>query len=150
MAGSAAGNTAPHRCALLAQLYLRCECGTVRRMGRPSMADTPAEVGAIFRSLPDRLRDEHSPGRSGLFHFVLTGAHEPDWTVRLEETGCEVSSGLHGEADCAVRMSEETFLSIETGKRDPVTAFVSGKVRITNIGRLRRYDAAFYKFHDQP
>ena len=117
---------------------------------RPSMADTPAEVEAILRSLPGRLRPERVEGYSGVFHFDITGAEKPAWTIRIADGRCSVEEGHAGEPSCVVTMSHKTFVAVETGKRNPVMAFVKGRIKVTNVGQMRRYDRAFYRFHDVP
>jgi putative sterol carrier protein len=119
-------------------------------MVRPSMADTPAEVEAIFKSLPRRLRPERVEEYTGVFHFDIAGAHKPHWTVAVRDGACEVAEGFEGEPVCTVKMSEKTFVAIETGARNPIVAFVKGKIKVTNVGQMRRYDRAFFKFHDVP
>jgi putative sterol carrier protein len=119
-------------------------------MVRPSMADTPAEVEAIFRSLPARLRPDRAQDYAGIFHWDITGAAKPHWTVAIDHGTCNVREGFEGDPLCTVTMSEKTFIGVETGARNPVFAFVKGKIKVTNVGQLRRYDRAFYKFHDVP
>jgi putative sterol carrier protein len=119
-------------------------------MTRPSKADTPHEVGAIMRSLPQRFRPDRLKGWSGTFHWDIRGADEPAWTVRLSDTACEVETGLHGEPDCVVVMGAKTFVAIEIGERSPMMAFAKGKIKVNNVGNMRRYDRAFFRFHDVP
>lgn len=119
-------------------------------MPRPSMADTPADVASIFQSLPGRFRPDAAPGYRALFHWVIEGASEPHWSVEIAERACRVTPGLLGEADCEVRMPEAAFLEIETGKRDPVRAFMLGNIKVTRVSHLRTYDRCFYRFHDVP
>ncbi len=114
------------------------------------MADTPHEVEAILGTLPERFRPERLKGWSGVFHWEISGAEQPQWTVRISEAGCELGPGHDGEPDCTVRMSRKTFVAIETGRRNPVVAFVKGKIKISNVGNMRRYDRAFFKFYDVP
>lgn len=119
-------------------------------MTRPSKADTPHEVGAIMRTLPQRFRPDRMKGWSGTFHWDIRGADEPEWTVRISEEGCDVQLGLQGEPDCIVRIGAKTFVAIEVGERSPMMAFAKGKIKINNVGNMRRYDRAFFKFHDVP
>ena len=119
-------------------------------MIRPSMADTPAEVPAIFGSLPGRFRPDRVPDYKGVYHWTIEGAEQPAWTVILDCGQCSVQTGHSGEADCTVKMSEKTFIGIETAKRNPVMAFVKGKIKVNNVGAMRRYDRAFFRFHDVP
>ncbi len=119
-------------------------------MTRPSKADTPHEVAAIMRSLPQRFRPDRLKGWSGTFHWDIRGAEEAEWTVRVSDAECEVVGGFEGEPDCVVRVGSKTFVGIETGERSPMMAFAKGKIKISNVGNMRRYDKAFFKFHDVP
>lgn len=114
------------------------------------MRDTPAEVPAIFHSLPARLRPERVEGFTGSYHFDIRGAAEPHWTVSIADGACVVTTGLVGDPVCTVTMDEETFLAIETNRQNPIFAFVKGRIKVTNVGHMRRYDRAFYRFYDVP
>lgn len=119
-------------------------------MTRPSIADTAAEVEAILLSLPGRFRPDRAEDYTAVFHWEVAGAEKPSWTVRIGAGSCEVEPGHEGDADCTIRMSQKTFLAVETGQRNPVFAFVKGKIKVTNVGHMRRFDRAFFKFHDVP
>lgn len=114
------------------------------------MRDTPAEVEAILRTLPQRLRRDRVEGYRGTFHFIITTAAKPHWTIDIENGDCTVQEGLHGTPTCAITMDEDTFLKIETGRQKPIMAFAKGRIKITNVGQMRRYDRAFFRFHDVP
>lgn len=114
------------------------------------MRDTPAEVEAIFRCLPARLRHDRVKDYRGVFHFDIRESATPHWTVVIEAGACHVEPGLVGEPTCNITMDERTFLGIETGKLNAVFAFVKGRIKVTNVGQMRRYDRAFFRFHDVP
>lgn len=117
---------------------------------RPTVLDTPPEVEAIVCSLPARLRPERVEGWEGRFHLVLTGDAKPEWTVVIEDGTCTVREGLHGEPSCVLTMPAKTYVGVETGKKNPMVAFLKGRIKITNVGQMRRYDRAFYKLYDLP
>lgn len=120
-------------------------------MTRPTVHDTPAEVEAIVRSLPARLRPEKlDDGWGGRFHLVLAGDDKPEWTVTIEGHTCRVEEGLHGEPACVLSMPAKTYVDVETGKKNPMVAFLKGRIKISNVGQLRRYDRAFWKLYDVP
>lgn len=119
-------------------------------MTRPSMRDTPAEVSAIFMSLPGRLRADRVVGFRGVFHFDIRESATPHWTITIEDGACNVAPGLTGEPTCTVTMDEQTFLTVETGQQNATMAFVKGRIRVTNVGQMRKYDRAFFRFHDVP
>ena len=113
------------------------------------MANTKAEVEAILRSLPARLRRDRVEGYRGTFHWDVKDAAKPHWTVEIENSTCTVQEGFFGTPTCVITMDEETFLKIETGKQNPIMAFVKGRIKVTNVGQMRRYDRAFHRFHDE-
>lgn len=119
-------------------------------MTRPTVHDTAAEVEAIVRSLPARLRPEKVEGWGGRFHLVLAGDDKPEWTVIIEDGTCRVEEGLHGEPSCVLAMSAKTYVGVETGKKKPMVSFIKGHIKISNVGQMRRYDKAFYKLFDLP
>lgn len=112
------------------------------------MANTEATVEAIFRSLPARFRGLAEDEFRGVFHWVIEGADHPEWTVTIEGGRCHVALGLVGGADCVTSMTEDVFLGVETGARSPVSAYMKGRIRVSNVGKLRRYEQYFFKFHD--
>lgn len=103
-----------------------------------------------MRSLPQRFRPDRLKGWSGTFHWDICGAEEPQWTVRISDSECEVVPGLDGEPDCTITVGAKTFVAIETGERSAMMAFAKGKIKISKVGPMRRYDSAFFKFHDVP
>jgi putative sterol carrier protein len=56
-------------------------------------------------------------------------------TVRME--------GLTGTANCVVQTTEKVYLGIETGRQNPETAFIMGKVRVSNVAAMMKYSKAF-------
>ncbi len=114
------------------------------------MRDTPAEVDAIFQTLPTRLRVDRVVEYRGVFHFDIRESTTPHWTVTIEDGQCSVSAGLLGTPTCTVTMDEATYLAIETGRQNPMMAFVKGRIRVSNVGQMRRYDRAFFRFHEVP
>ena len=119
-------------------------------MERPTIENTPAEVEAIMRSLPARFRPDRAGDFAGSFHFDIEGAPKPQWTVIIEDGECRVEEGLVGEPACVVRMNEKTYVGIETGTKSPMIAFVKGRIKVTNVGHMRRYDRVFWKLYDVP
>jgi putative sterol carrier protein len=109
-------------------------------------ASSPAPdsgVEAVLRSLPARLRPDDAAGWNAVFHLDLLGATESLWTVRITDGRCTVEAGLHGTPDCVVKTREKTFLGIEDGTVNPQTAFLLGKIRISNLSAMMKFVHAF-------
>jgi alkylation response protein AidB-like acyl-CoA dehydrogenase/putative sterol carrier protein len=125
------------------------------RLGTPAppREATPAElleelpiertVEGLFQSLPRRLRHEAVEGWTARFHYLLAGASAPEWTVVIDDGACAVEPGLKGEPDCVVEMDEATYLGVETGQVNAQVAFMTGKVKVSNITAMMRYVKAF-------
>jgi putative sterol carrier protein len=108
-------------------------------------APTPAPVtlADFFRSLPTRLRPDKTADWSSRFHFKLKNSAHPEWTVVIDGPRCEVVEGLVGSPSCVVSTSEDVYLGIENGTQNPQTAFLLGKVKISNVAEMMRYVKSF-------
>ena len=109
----------------------------------PAPPEPPRTVEALMRSLPARLRPGKTDGWRSLFHYRIQGAASPEWTVRIDGESISVSEGLDGEPDCRVEMKEATYLGIETGTLNPQSAFMMGKVKVSNLAEMMRFIQAF-------
>lgn len=98
---------------------------------------------ALFLSLPSRQRADKTEGWRAVFHFLFEGSATPEWTVSIDGPTCSVSRGLHGAPDCVVRTKEDVYVGIETGSVRPETAFLMGRVKVSNLAQMTRYVKAF-------
>jgi len=103
----------------------------------------PPTVESIARSLPARFLAEKAEGWKSVFHYRIKGAEKPEWTVTIDGNACTVEEGHHGSPDCVVEMKEDTFLAVETGKMNPQTAFLMGRVRVSNLTEMMRFIKLF-------
>ena len=103
----------------------------------------PLGVESLMRSLPGRLRPAGARGWNATFHYRIHGAPKPEWTVSIDHGSCRVDEGLQASPNCTVQMSEETYLGIEGGTVDPRAAFLSGKVKVSNLGQMIRFVESF-------
>lgn len=106
-------------------------------------AALPETLPELFAALPARLRPEKTEGWTSRFHFRFKGSATPEWTVLVDGPRCEVSQGLAGTPDCVVTTTEAVYLGIEKGTQNPQTAFLTGKVKVSNIAEMTRYIKAF-------
>ncbi|MGC8762891.1 MAG: acyl-CoA dehydrogenase family protein [Acidobacteriota bacterium] len=109
----------------------------------PSASQGPLTVEAIARSLPGRFLAEKAEGWKSVFHYRIKGAEKPEWTVKIDGGACTVEEGHQGSPDCVVEMKEDTFLAVETGKMNPQTAFLMGRVRVSNLTEMMRFIKLF-------
>ena len=116
--------------------------------GPPSLAigiGVPRDVVELFETLPLRFRADRAAGWNARFHFRFKDASRPDWTVVIEDGFCRTLEGHDGTPDCVVTTTEKTYLAIESGQQSPETAFLLGKVKVSNIAAMTRFGKLFRK-----
>lgn len=101
----------------------------------------PAETAReFFEEVGARIDAERTRGLHASYRFDVEGAGSwrldvDDGAVRIEES--------EAPADCVVRASEETFLRIVNREASPMTAFLTGKVKVDGdlglLGKLREF-----------
>jgi putative sterol carrier protein len=106
-------------------------------------AMVPMTVPGLIGSLPERFRAGRTGDWTATFHFVLKGDQRPQWTVEIRDGQCRVSEGLHGDPDCVVRMKAATYIGVESGTINPQAAFMTGRVRVSNLGQMMRFIKSF-------
>ncbi|MBK9964992.1 MAG: SCP2 sterol-binding domain-containing protein [Holophagales bacterium] len=104
----------------------------------------PESVAEPFETLPLRFRADRA-GRARPLPLPPEGRRAFDWTVVIEDGACRTPEGHDGLADCVVTTTEKTYLAIECGLQSPETAFLLGKVKVSNIGAMTRFGRLFRK-----
>ncbi len=81
----------------------------------------------FFESLPERANGRTIEGTHSTYVFAIDGAGS--WTVKVDDGKLAVEEGDHG-GDCTISASEETFVRILDGKQNPLTAYMTGKLKV--------------------
>jgi putative sterol carrier protein len=99
------------------------------------MAESARE---LFEGLEDRVDPARTRGTTASYRFDVQGAGS--WRVEVDDGAVAVTESDE-PADCVIRASEENLLRIVRGELNPVTAYMTGRVRvegdITLATRLR-------------
>jgi len=82
----------------------------------------------FFETLPARANGKRAEGIDASYVFAIDGAGT--WTVKVTGGNVAVSEGDAG-GDCTIAASEETFERIVDGKQNPLTAYMTGKIKVT-------------------
>lgn len=89
------------------------------------MADS---ISAFFAALPSRIDPARVAGIDTVFAFDIAGAGT--WTVRLAGGTPRVDEGIAPDASCTVVAKAQHFEEILDGRRNPMTAFMTGKLKV--------------------
>lgn len=102
------------------------------------MAETARE---FFEGLESRADPARIAGMNSSYRFDVAGAGT--WVVRVTDGALRVEEGA-GDADCTISASEENFLKILEGQQNPMTAYMTGKLRIAgDVGAAMKLQKLF-------
>ncbi len=82
----------------------------------------------FFESLPSRANGAETTGMNASYVFEIEGGGT--WTVKVDDGKLAVSEG-DGGAECTITTSEDTFERILDGTQNPLTAYMTGKLKVT-------------------
>jgi len=99
--------------------------------------DTPSESAAadvnvsdIFNNMADTFNADAAAGVDVIFQFNISGAEGGDWACVIKDQTCSIDSGLNDQAACTLKMADQDFLDMMTGKLPAMQAYTSGKLII--------------------
>jgi len=103
----------------------------------------------IFSSMPKRFKAEKAGDYQTIFHFDLEDKKTKEhfqYTVIIENGKCEVKEGLEGEAKCVVKTKPKHYIALNLGTLNAQTAFMTGKVKVSNLGELMKFIPLFSRY----
>jgi uncharacterized OB-fold protein/putative sterol carrier protein len=104
------------------------------------------KVEDIFNTMQDRFRPEGAQGVDASFGYDITGEGKWKLTVKDAKMTIEKTDNLSG--CCVVTVTDgETFVGVNVGKVDGMSAFTSGKLKAEgDLGALGKTAKMFKKF----
>ena len=102
----------------------------------------------ILESAPQRFRPEKAQEVTAIFHFIISGDEDFSITLEIENSVCRLCHDLIGEATCVVKTSAQTYIELESGKINPQSALMSGKIKVSNITAMLQFSKCFQKFDE--
>jgi len=82
----------------------------------------------FFETLESRVDPAKTAGLDAAYRFDIDGAGT--WVVRVANGSVHVNEG-GGDADTTISASEEQFLGLVRREQNPMTAFMTGKLRVS-------------------
>lgn len=95
------------------------------------MSDTGTKVSEIFQAMPSRLNTSTAAGMNKVIQYDLTGDGGGTYHCAIADGSCEVNEGAHDAPDMTVTMEASDFVSMIDGSLDGMSAFMSGKLRVS-------------------
>jgi len=82
----------------------------------------------FFEALPNRANGTQTESLDASYVFEIDGGGT--WTVKVEDGKVAVTEGDEG-GDCTISTSEEIFERIVDGSQNPLTAYMTGKIKVS-------------------
>jgi len=87
-------------------------------------------VAGIFEGIPKAFQADKAAGVDVVFQFDISGGGGGSWHVTVKDGTCEVGEGSHGSPTTTIKMADDDFVNLITGKLNAMSAFTGGKLRI--------------------
>ncbi|MDY6904317.1 MAG: SDR family NAD(P)-dependent oxidoreductase [Thermodesulfobacteriota bacterium] len=84
----------------------------------------------VFDMMPDAFKPDAAAGVDVVFQYSLSGPNGGDWVVTVKDQTCTVAAGKADKATCTIKMTDDNFIKLVTGKLNPMKAFSSGDLVI--------------------
>jgi len=93
-------------------------------------AATPLSVADIFDNMANSFNADAAEGVDVIFQFSISGKNGGDWACVIKDRTCTIDSGINNQAVCTLKMADNDFLDMMTGKLPAMQAYTSGKLQI--------------------
>ena len=88
------------------------------------------DVEACFAGMRDTFNAEAAEGVHVVFQFSISGKGGGEWNCVIKEKTCTIEAGVHDQPNCTLKMTDNDFLDMMTGKLPAMQAYTSGKLQI--------------------
>lgn len=104
------------------------------------------KASEMIKSFEKRIAtNEIDENEEKVFHFILSGDGGGDFTVSLKNKKVKVTEGLKGDADCEIKAKAKDYEALENGDLSPQWAFITGKIKVSDVNELLKFNSHFKK-----
>jgi putative sterol carrier protein len=87
-------------------------------------------VADVFNAMADTFNADAAEGVDIIFQFCISGKDGGDWACIIKDKTCTIDVGMNEQAVCTLKMEDNDFLDMMTGKLPAMQAYTSGKLQI--------------------
>lgn len=99
-------------------------------------------IKRLFDNLAVGFTAERAEGWNTVIHFAIAGAG--DWGVTIKDKTVAVVASKPSDAKAVVTVDSDTFVGMIEGRINPNMAFLTGKMKTTNMQDLVKFGKVFH------
>ena len=93
-------------------------------------AAVAGSVADVFNAMADTFNADAAEGVDVIFQFCISGNDGGDWACIIKDKTCAIDTGMNEQAACTLKMADNDFRDMMTGKLPAMQAYTSGKLQI--------------------
>jgi len=98
----------------------------------------------IMEHMPEALVPEKAAGVSGVVQCRFSGAEASDWAITIKDGKCSVEAVTNPQPQLTLTMDSQDFKDMVSGKLNPMTAFMQGKIKLSgDIALAMKFTSLF-------
>lgn len=102
-------------------------------------------VDEIFQRMSATFLPEKAAGVNAVVAYHITGEGGGDYSSVIKDGAYSLETGLRADAQATLTMAAPDWIGLNEGTLDPMTAFVSGKLKITGDQGLAQKVPRYFK-----
>lgn len=102
-------------------------------------------VDEIFQRMSATFLPEKAAGVSAIVAYHITGEGGGDYSSVIKDGAYSLEAGLRADAQATLTMAAPDWIGLNEGTLDPMTAFVSGKLKIAGDQGLAQKFPRYFK-----
>lgn len=108
------------------------------------MSDVESAVQNIFDKMPERINPDAADGLEAVIQYDLSGEGGGTHHSKFSGGECTVCAGPHESPSMTVSMAASDFVDMIEGRLDGMSAFMSGRLRISgDMGLAMKLQSLF-------
>jgi acyl-CoA dehydrogenase len=119
--------------------------------GRQTTVDSPKQkelnIEDIISSLPNRFKKEKANGIEMTILFEFENDLYYQIEIKNQNIVLSTVDSRQSTVDLTITTTTETYIAVETGKLNPQEAFMSGKIQVSDLGKMMQFGSLFKKYN---
>jgi putative sterol carrier protein len=108
------------------------------------LSETELTPQEIIDKIPVAFQADKAEGLDATFQFDISGSQGGLWYAEIKDSKCRVFSGTATSPNITIKIGDENFAKLMTGRLDGTMAFMTGKLKVKgDMGLAMRLSRIF-------